>query len=298
MRIVPNKDKTKIGGVGTGIMGAAMCGHIIAGGYHTSVYNRSKEKAIDLIYKGADWCDSPGEVAKSSDIIFTIVGFPKDVREVYFGDEGILKSLGTDKVVVDMTTTEPSLAVEIYDKAKEIGSYSVDAPVSGGDKGAKNAKLSIMVGGDKEIVDSIMPLLSLMGHQIVYEGGPGAGQHTKMCNQIVVASNMIGICESLLYCYKAGLDQDTMIKTVCAGAASSWLLENLAPSIAEGDFNPGFFVEHMIKDLGIAVSEAEKMNIKLPGLELARSLYEKTEELGHGRLGTQALYLALKEMNP
>ena len=278
-------------------MGAPMCGHIMANGYKTFVYNRTREKAEELIKNGATWCNTPSEVANSSNVIFTIVGFPSDVREVYFSGEGVFKSLGPDKVLVDMTTTEPSLSVEIYNKAKELGSYSVDAPVSGGDIGAKNAELSIMIGGDKEVVDSIMPLLSLMGRQIVYEGGAGAGQHTKMCNQVTVAGIMIGICEALLYCSRAGLDQKTMIKTVCAGAASTWLMENLAPRIVEGDFDPGFFVEHFIKDLGIAVSEAEKMNIKLPGLELAKSLYEKTAELGHGRLGTQALYLALKDLS-
>ena len=297
MNLNLDKDKTKIGWIGTGIMGAPMCSHVMSGGYQTFVYNRSREKAVDLIYNGASWCDSPSDVASSSDIIFSIVGFPKDVREVYFGEEGVFSSLGPDKVVVDMTTTEPSLSVEIYNKARELGSYSVDAPVSGGDIGARNAKLSIMVGGDKVVVDLIMPLLTLMGQQIVYEGGPGAGQHTKVCNQITVAGIMIGICEALLYCYKAGLDQNTMIKTVCAGAASTWLMENLAPKIVEGDFDPGFLVEHFIKDLGIALSEAERMNIKLPGLELAKTLYEKTREMGHGRLGTQALYLALKEMN-
>jgi len=293
----PDKSKTKIGWIGTGNMGAPMCGHIISEGYQTFVYNRSRDKAVDLIYNGAEWCDTPSMVAENTDIIFTIVGFPKDVREVYFGENGIFKSLEPDKIVVDMTTTEPSLAVEIYNRAKELGSYAVDAPVSGGDIGARNAKLSIMIGGDKEVVDALMPLFSLMGHQIVYEGGAGAGQHIKMCNQITVAGVMIGICEALLYCHKAGLDQNTMIKTVCAGAASTWLMENLGPSIVEGNYDPGFFVEHFIKDLGIALVEADKMNIKLPGLQLAKSLYEKTKDLGNGRLGTQALYLTLEELS-
>ena len=296
MPSIPDKNKTNIGWIGTGIMGAPMCGHIISGGYSSFVYNRSREKAVDLIYNGAVWCDSPTEVAEKSDIIFTIVGHPSDVRNVYFGDEGIFGADVADKILVDMTTTEPSLAVEIYNRGKEQNAYAVDAPVSGGDIGAKNAKLSIMVGGEKEIVELIMPLLSLLGHQIVYEGGPGAGQHTKMCNQITVASIMIGICEALVYCQKAGLDEQTMIKTICAGAGSSWLMENLAPKIAEGDYDPGFMVDHIIKDLGIAISEAEKMNLKLPGLELAKNLYDKTKELGHGRLGTQALILALKEL--
>ena len=297
MPVTISRENTKIGWIGTGIMGAPMCGHLIADGYKAFIYNRSPEKAQELLGAGAKWCDSPGDVAANSDILFTIVGFPADVREVYFGKSGIFNNIKPGNVLVDMTTTEPSLAVEIYDKAREAGAYAVDAPVSGGDVGAKNAKLSIMVGGDKEVVDSIMPLLSLMGHQIVYEGGAGAGQHIKMCNQITVAGVMIGVCEALLYCYKAGLDQSTMINTVCAGAASTWLMKNLGPMIVNGDFNPGFMVEHFIKDLGIAISETEKMNISLPGLELAKELYDKTMELGHGRLGTQALYLALKDIS-
>jgi len=297
MSIIVSSNKTKIGWIGTGIMGEPMCGHVMSAGYTTYIYNRTKEKAKGLVNNGAVWCDSPEKVAGNADIIFSIVGFPADVRKVYFGEKGVFNNLKLGTVLVDMTTTEPSLSIEIYEKARELGSYSVDAPVSGGDVGARQAKLSIMVGGDREVVDSIMPLLNLMGHQIVYEGGAGSGQHTKMCNQITVGGVMIGICEALLYCYKAGLDPNTMIKTVCAGAASTWLMENLAPRIVENDFNPGFFVEHFIKDLGIALSEAERMNLDLPGLKLAKELYEKTSGLGYGKLGTQALYLALKELS-
>jgi len=267
------------------------------GGYSVYVYNRSRHKSETLIKKGASWCSTPSEIVDASNVVFTMVGFPSDVREVYFGKKGIFSSLGSGKILVDMTTTEPSLAVEIYNKARELGSDSVDAPVSGGDVGAKSGKLSIMVGGDEQVVDSIMPFLSLLGHQIVYEGPAGMGQHAKMCNQITVAGIMIGICEALLYCYKSGLSQEKMIKTVCAGAASTWLMENLGPRIIKGDFSPGFFVEHFIKDLGIAVCEAEKLNISLPGLKLAKQLYEKTEEISHGRSGSQALYLALKEIS-
>lgn len=297
MPILISNKNTRIGWIGTGIMGGPMCGHVLAGGYRTSIYNRTKSKAEDLINKGGVWCTSPDEVAKNSDIIFTILGYPVDVREVYFGKEGLFTSLNTGTVLVDMTTTEPTLSIEIYNKAKDQGAYAVDAPVSGGDVGAQNAKLSIMVGGDEEIFSSILPLLKLMGHQIVYEGGPGAGQHTKVCNQITVGGVMTGICEALLYSYKAGLDPDTMIKTVCAGAASTWLMENLGPKIIDGDFNPGFFVEHFIKDLGIAIAECKRMNIDLPGLNLSIELYEKTRDLGYGKLGTQALFLALKEIS-
>jgi len=297
MPILISNVNTRIGWIGTGIMGGPMCGHVLSGGYRTSIYNRTKSKAEELINKGAVWRTSPEEVAKNSDIIFTILGYPEDVREVYFGKEGIFTSLKSGTVLVDMTTTEPSLSIEIYNKAKDRGVYAVDAPVSGGDIGAHNAKLSIMVGGDEEIVSSIIPLLRLMGHQIVYEGGPGAGQHTKVCNQITVGGVMTGICEALLYSYKAGLDPDTMIKTVCAGAASTWLMENLGPKIIDNDFKPGFFVEHFIKDLGIAIAECKRMNLDLPGLKLSMELYEKTRDLGFGKLGTQALFLALKEIS-
>lgn len=297
MPILISNENTRIGWIGTGIMGRPMCGHVLSGGYRTSIYNRTKSKAEELINKGAVWCTSPEEVAKNSDIIITILGYPEDVREVYFGKEGIFTSLKSGTVIVDMTTTEPSLSIEIYNKAKDKGVYAVDAPVSGGDVGAINAKLSIMVGGDEEIVSSIIPLLKLLGHQIVYEGGPGAGQHTKVCNQITVGGVMTGICEALLYSYKAGLDPDTMIKTVCAGAASTWLMENLGPRIIDNDFKPGFFVEHFIKDLGIAIAECKRMNLDLPGLNLSMELYEKTRDLGYGKLGTQALFLALKDIS-
>lgn len=297
MSIKVSSDITKTGWIGTGIMGEPMCSHLIQAGYQTSVFSRTKEKADTLISAGASWSDNPSEVAGNSDVVFTIVGYPEDVREVYFGKNGIFSNLRPGTVLVDMTTTEPSLSVDIYNKAKNLGCFAIDAPVSGGDVGARNAKLSIMVGGDKDIADGIMPLLSLLGHQIVYEGGPGAGQHTKVCNQITVGGIMIGICEALIYSYKAGLDPEKMIKTVCAGAASTWLMENLGPKIINEDFDPGFFVEHFIKDLGIAISECERMNLNLPGLSLSIELYKKTQEYGFGKLGTQALYLALKEIS-
>ena len=290
-------EDTAIGWIGTGIMGAPMCGHLISAGYRTSVFNRTKKKADKLVQSGATWRESPSEVTEASDVVFTILGYPDDVRDVYFGTNGIFDNIKPGTFLVDMTTTEPSLSVEIFNKAKNLGCYAVDAPVSGGDIGAINATLSIMVGGDKETADSVMPLLSLLGKQIVYEGGPGAGQHTKVCNQITVGGVMTGICEALIYSYKAGLDPETMIKTVCAGAASTWLMENLGPKIINEDFDPGFFVEHFIKDLGIALAECERMELDLPGLKLSSSLYKKTQELGYGRLGTQALFLALREIS-
>ncbi|MBI1923583.1 NAD(P)-dependent oxidoreductase, partial [Candidatus Poribacteria bacterium] len=246
---------------------------------------------------GAKCADSSRDVAAASDITFTIVGFPPDVREVYLGEKGILKGARPGSIIVDMTTTEPSLAKEIYDKAKAQGVSSIDAPVSGGDVGAREARLSIMVGGDAEAVKFVTPLFEAMGQNIVHQGGPGAGQHTKMCNQITISGTMIGVCEGLLYGYKAGLDLETMLSSISKGAARCWTLETLAPRILNRNFDPGFFVEHFIKDMGIALDEAKKMNLSLPGLALVHQLYLATQAQGHGRLGTHALMLALEQMS-
>jgi len=292
-----NLSERKIGWIGTGVMGCAMCRHIIDNGYSTFVFNRSKQKAKPLIDAGAVWADSPKEVAQRSDVVFTIVGLPSDVSDVYLSDDGILNGVKDNVILIDMTTTKPSLAIEIYNSAKLKGASFIDAPVSGGDIGAKNAALSIMVGGDKETVDLVMPLLQLLGKKIVYQGATGSGQHAKMCNQIVVAGNMIGICESLIYAHKAGLNVETMLESVSQGAASSWLLSNLAPRIIKRDFEPGFFVEHFIKDMGIALEEANSMGLSLPGLSLVNQLYVAAKAQGHGRLGTQALMLALERIS-
>lgn len=285
-----------IGWIGTGVMGSSMCGNIIDAGYKVSVYNRTKSKALKLIEKGAVWKNSPSEVTRSSEIIFTMVGYPEDVRDVYFSDQGIFSGLNKTSFLVDMTTTEPSLAVEIYDKAKNIGSTSIDAPVSGGDIGAKQGMLSIMVGGDKYAVDMLMPLFERMGRNIIYQGEAGAGQHTKMCNQIAVTGVMVSTCEMLLYAHKAGLDIETVLLSITKGAATSWTLENLAPRIVKRDFEPGFYVEHFIKDMKIVLEESKKMGIKLHGVELAYKLYEYLQKLGHGKSGTQALILALEKL--
>ncbi len=291
-----NPEQSSIGWIGTGIMGASMCGHLVRAGYRVFVFNRTKEKAGELLSEGAIWCDSPSEVVRRANVIFTIVGYPDDVREVYFGREGLLVEPEPGCVFVDMTTTEPTLAREIYEKASGFGCVSLDAPVSGGDVGAVKGELSIMVGGDEEVFDSVKPLLGLLGKNIVYQGKAGSGQHAKMCNQITVAGVMIGICENLIYCRKAGLDPHIMLRSVGSGAASSWLLNNLGPRIMDGDFDPGFFVEHFIKDMEIALGESERMGIYLPGLALVKSLYERASVLGHGRLGTQALLLALEDL--
>lgn len=288
---------TTIGWIGTGVMGVSMLSLIQKQGYDTVVFNRTKSKAQPLLDAGAKWADSPKAVAAQSGIIFTIVGFPEDVREVYMGENGILQSVAEGSIIVDMTTTEPSLAEEIYAAAQEKGVSSIDAPVSGGDVGAKNGSLSIMVGGDKEAVDTVMPLFEIIGKNIVYQGGAGNGQHTKMCNQITIAGTMIGVCESLLYGYKAGLDLPTMLKSISGGAAACWTLNNLAPRIVDRNFDPGFYVEHFIKDMGIALMEANRMGLSLPGLALVKQLYEAVKAQGHGKLGTQALMLGLEKLS-
>jgi 3-hydroxyisobutyrate dehydrogenase len=288
--------KTRIGWIGTGVMGHSMCSHLMNKGYKATVYNRSKDKAGALLQAGAAWADTPAKVAQAADVVFAIVGFPRDVREVFLGPQGALVGCKPGMVLVDMTTSEPSLAQEIYQAAKAKGVASVDAPVSGGDIGAKNATLSIMVGGDAEAVEAVRPLLDCMGKTIVHQGPAGAGQHTKMVNQVLIASNMIGVCEALLYAVKAGLDPNVVLQSVGPGAAGSWSLNNLGPRILKRDFEPGFFVEHFIKDMGIALDESKKMGLVMPGLALANQLYLSVKAHGFGRKGTQALMLALEQM--
>ena len=287
----------KIGWVGTGVMGRWMCQHVMDLGYTATIFTRTKSKADPLLKAGATWAGSPAEVAESSDIIFTIVGFPEDVRQVYLGENGILTTAKSGSIVVDMTTTEPSLAIEVYQTAQAQGVSSIDAPVSGGDVGARKARLAIMIGGDQEAVDAIHSLFEAMGKNIVYQGEAGSGQHTKMCNQITISGTMIGVCEALLYGAKAGLDLEIMLSTISKGAAGCWSLENLAPRVLKRNFDPGFFVEHFIKDMGIALDEAKRMGISLPGLSLVHQLYLATQAQGHGRLGTHALMLALEKLS-
>lgn len=289
--------KTRIGWIGTGVMGRWMCQHLMSKGYAATVYNRSKDKAKPLIDAGAAWADTPKGVAEKSDVVFGIVGFPADVREVFLGTQGALAGSKEGNVLVDMTTSDPSLAREIFEAAKSKRVSAVDAPVSGGDVGAKNAALSIMIGGDAAVVEAIKPLFECMGKTIVHQGPAGAGQHTKMVNQILISGTMVGLCEALLYGYKAGLDLETVFKSVSVGAAGSKALEVLGPRILKRDFEPGFYVEHFIKDMGIALSEAERMNIALPGLALVKQMYEALRAQGYGRKGTQALLLALEHLS-
>ena len=289
--------QTRIGWIGTGVMGKSMCGHLIAAGFPTTVYSRTKDKAEALLAAGASWAATPADVAGRSDVIFSMVGFPQDVRDVYFSENGVLKGARAGALLVDMTTTEPTLAREIQTRAVERGCDAVDAPVSGGDVGARNQTLSIMVGGDKGAVERVMPLFQILGKNIVHQGGPGAGQHTKMCNQIVIAGTMIGVCESLVYAYRAKLNPESMLQSIRSGAAGCWTLENLAPRVLKGNFEPGFIVEHFIKDMGIALSEAQRMRLAMPGLALVHQLYLALQAQGHGRRGTHALVLALEHIS-
>ncbi len=287
----------RVGWIGTGVMGGPMCGHLMDHGYPMAVYNRSRKKADLLVQRGARWAETPAEVARQSDIIFTMVGLPADVREVYFGENGVLGGAKAGSVLVDMTTSEPTLAAEIARSAAAQGISAVDAPVSGGDVGARNATLSIMVGGEAEAVTRIEPLLAHLGRTIVHQGPAGAGQHAKMCNQIVIAGTMIGVCEAMVYGHRAGLAMETVLESIGGGAAGCWSLQKLAPRVLRRDFAPGFMVEHFIKDMGIALAEARRMSLAMPGLALVEQLYLALKANGGGRLGTQALVLALEKIN-
>jgi 3-hydroxyisobutyrate dehydrogenase len=270
-----------------------MCGHLLAAGHRVTVFTRTRERAAALLERGAEWADSPRAVAAAADVIVTMVGFPHDVREVVLGRDGVLAGASAGAALIDMTTSEPSLAREIEAAARATGVASLDAPVSGGDVGAREARLSIMVGGERAAFERVRPLLERLGKTIVYQGPAGAGQHTKMVNQVLIATNMIGLCEGLLYAYKAGLDLRTVLESVSGGAAGSWGLSNYAPRMLAGDLGPGFAVEHFVKDMGIALAEAKRMRLALPGLALAESLYVALQAQGHGRSGTHALILAL-----
>jgi 3-hydroxyisobutyrate dehydrogenase len=274
-----------------------MAGHLQAAGHDLFVFNRTRTKAEPLLEKGARWCASPADVARQAEIVFTMVGLPEDVEEVYLGEDGILSEPSNVRIVVDMTTSEPTLAQTLAEEAASAGIESLDAPVSGGDVGARNGTLAIMVGGNGEAFEEVLPLFEILGENIALMGGPGGGQHTKMCNQILIAGTMIGVCESLLYAVKQGLDPQAVIDIIGKGAAGSWSINNLGPRIVQDNFDPGFFVEHFIKDMGIALKESAASGIALPGLALVHQLYLALQAQGHGRSGTQALYLALKSLN-
>ena len=292
MNIEPGK--TIVGFIGLGVMGQSMAGHILNAGYELHVYTRTKDKAENIISNGGVWDNTVKELSAKCDVIITIVGFPADVEEVYLGERGILNHAGKEAVVIDMTTSSPDLAVKIYEKAKEKGIESLDAPVSGGDLGAQNASLSIMVGGDKKTFDKSFPLFEVMGKNIVLQGKPGSGQHTKMANQIAIAAGMVAVCESLAYAKKAGLNLETVLKSIGQGAAGSWSLNNLGPKMIAQNFEPGFYIKHFIKDMNIASSSSNRLGLETPGLDLALSLYKKIAEKGFENDGTQALFKLFK----
>jgi 3-hydroxyisobutyrate dehydrogenase len=295
LKIAPGH--TRVGWIGTGVMGRSMCGHLLAAGFSVTVFNRSKAKADALISAGAAWAESPRHVAANSDVVFSIVGYPSDVREVLLGADGALAGIQPGGVLVDMTTSEPSLAVEIFNAGMTRGVHCLDAPVSGGDIGAREARLSIMIGGDRSVMESLQPCWQTMGKTIVYQGPAGTGQHTKMVNQTLIAAGMVGICEALIYGFKAGLDLNTVLQSVGSGAAGSWSLTNLGPRIINNQFDPGFFVEHFVKDMGIVLAEAKRMNLALPGIALAHQLYIALQAQGHARSGTHALQIALASLS-
>lgn len=282
--------KGTIGFIGTGVMGKSMASHLLKAGYPVLVFNRTKSKSEDLVEQGAEWKSTVAEVAEKADTVITMVGYPSDVEEVYFGENGIINHAKPGTYLIDMTTSKPLLAEKIYEEAAKKELHSLDAPVSGGDLGAQKATLTIMVGGEKQAFDAVRPIFEAMGENIVLQGGAGAGQHTKMSNQIMIASNMMGVCESLVYAEKAGLDPENVLKSIAFGAAGNWSLSNLGPKMLAGDFAPGFYVKHFIKDMTIALESAEEMGMMTPGLSQAKSLYEELAAKGEGDSGTQALY--------
>ncbi len=281
--------KQKIGFIGVGVMGASIVKHLLKDGYEVNVYNRTKSKADEVVSLGAIWQDTPKAVTIESDIVFTIVGYPKDVEEVYYSEEGIFAGATSEKILVDMTTSTPSLAQKIFATGRERKIEVLDAPVSGGDLGAKNGTLTIMVGGTKEAYQIVEPIFNVFSGKVKLQGAAGSGQHTKMANQIMIAGTMVGMSELLVYANAAGLELESVLDTVGGGSAQNWSLTNYAPRILREDFTAGFFVKHFVKDLKIALAEAEKMDIQLPGTSLAKELYEKLENQGHGNDGTQAL---------
>jgi 3-hydroxyisobutyrate dehydrogenase len=288
----------RIGWIGTGVMGAPMCEHVLRAGYALTVYTRTPSKAQRLLDQGARWTESPAALVAEADVICTMVGFPQDVRRIYLQPDGLLAQARPGQIFVDFTTSEPTLARDLASLASLKYAATLDAPVSGGDVGAINGTLSIMVGGDSRVFEAVRPILSVFGKTLVYQGPAGCGQHAKLCNQMTIAGTMIGVCEALLYAHRAGLDGETLLRSIRSGAAGCWTLDHLAPRMLKRDFGAGFFVEHFIKDMGMALDEANRMGLLLPGLTLVRKLYMAIEANGHGRSGTHALLLALEDLSP
>jgi 3-hydroxyisobutyrate dehydrogenase len=290
------KDK-RIGWIGTGLMGSPMVGHLLKAGYTVNIHNRTKAKAEELIGRGCTWYDTPAALAENSDVVVTIIGAPADVEACYFGATGIFAGLRPGMTLVDMTTTKPSLAIRISEQAAGMGAEFIDAPVSGGQVGAINGNLSIMIGGKKEVVDRVIPFFEAFGKNMVYQGKAGAGQHAKMCNQITIAGTLIGVCEALIYGFKAGLDLNTLLESISKGAAACWSLDVLAPKIVRKDWSPGFSIDNFVKDLRIALEEADAMQLSLPGLALVKQLYTAVQAMDGGGFGNQSLYLALEKLS-
>ncbi|PAD34556.1 NAD(P)-dependent oxidoreductase [Terribacillus saccharophilus] len=279
----------KIGFIGTGVMGKSMSRNLMQAGFELAVYTRTKAKAEELVEAGAVWHDTPASLAANVDAVITMVGYPSDVQEVYFGENGIIHHARPGTYVIDMTTSKPALAEEIHSKAKDKGIFALDAPVSGGDIGAQNGKLAIMVGGDADAFQAALPVFEAMGENIILQGPAGFGQHTKLINQVTIASNMVGVCEAIAYAEHAGMDPSKVLQSITTGAAGSFSLSNLAPRMIKGDYDPGFYVKHFIKDMKLALEAANEMGMTTPGLELSLSLYERLAENGDEDLGTQAL---------
>jgi 3-hydroxyisobutyrate dehydrogenase len=289
--------RTRLGWIGVGVMGRSMAGRLLDAGFPLTVFTRRRESAADLLARGAAWADAPRAVAAASDVVFTMVGYPADVRQVVLGPEGVLAGLPPGGILVDHTTSAPELAETIAAAAAARGAWALDAPVSGGDKGAREGTLTVMVGGAAAAREAIAACWSATAGTVVACGGPGAGQRTKLANQIAIASGMIGMCEALLFAHRAGLDVETTLRAISPGAAGSWSLTNLAPRILRRDFAPGFMVEHFVKDMRLVLDECRRMDLTLPGLALAESLYARLAAEGGGRLGTQALVLALAQQS-
>jgi len=288
---------THIGWIGTGVMGASMAGHLIEAEHTVEVHNRTRSRADALVERGARWRDSPRELAADAEVVCLMLGYPIDVRTTVLGEDGILEAMKSGSLLIDFTTSEPALAVEIHEAAAANGIDSLDAPGSGGGVGARNATLVIMVGGDAKAFERAEPLFSVLGQTIKLSGGPGSGQHTKMVNQIAIAAGMIAMCEALLYAHRAGLDLEQTIDTIKGGAAGSWSLSNYGPRVLKGDFAPGFKIDHFVKDLGIALAEARRMKLSLPGTALAEQLYVAAQGQGLGERGTHALSVALGRLS-
>jgi 3-hydroxyisobutyrate dehydrogenase len=289
---------TKVGWIGTGVMGAAMCGHVMEAGRDVRVYSRTKSRAEPLVERGAEWCDSPRALADGCEVVFTMVGTPDDVRDVVLGEDGVLGAMQEGSTLVDLTTSEPGLAEEIAAAAAERGVGAVDAPVSGGDVGARKGELVVMAGGEESAIEAVRPLVECFSRVFAHHGPAGAGQHTKMVNQILIAGGMVSLCEGLEYAQRAGLDPRQVVETVSGGAAGSWSLSNYGPRILDGDFEPGFMVDHYVKDLGIALTEARGLKLSLPGLALAQQLYVATQAGGQGDRGTHSLIDTIRRLSP